>query len=166
MELLIGESFAGGDGNEAHINVLAGPRSGSVGAAFATALTNPKPGNIPFLAVLQPNIPVVPATLMINKASIENERHGTLTWGAIQAGVAMGVRDALDEGALAGHDLDAWVLIVAAWNNPAASDEEQVYENNRIAMREALLRADGKLGYVGDYRDKSLEARNPYFRRG
>ena len=74
------------------------------------------------------------------------------------------MRDALDAGALQGQDLGAWALIVAAWNNPAATDEDAVFENNRIAMREALLRADGKLGYAGDYRDRTLEPRNPFFR--
>ena len=164
MDLIIGESYAGTVPNEAHINVLAGLRSGPLGVAFATALANPKPGVVPFLVVLQPNVPVVPATLMVNKAAIINDRHGTLTWGAAQAGVATGVREALDAGALAGQDLDAWVLIVAAWNNPAAAGEEQVFESNRIAMREALLRADGKLDYAGDYRDRRLEARNPFYR--
>src|SRR5437763_3308575 len=38
MDLLIGECYAGGHGNEAHINVLAGPRAGPIGAAFATTL--------------------------------------------------------------------------------------------------------------------------------
>src|SRR5437764_15346145 len=145
MDLLIGESYAGAGGNEAHINVLAGPRSGPLGVAFATALANPKQGHIPFLVVLQPNIPVVPATLLINKAGIADDRHGALFWGAVQAGVALGLRAALDAGALEGQDPDTWVLIVAAWNNPLASDEDLVCENNRIAMREALLRADGKL---------------------
>ncbi len=164
MELLIGESYAGGDGNEAHINVLAGPRSGPMGVAFATALTNPKPGHVPFLGVLRPNVPIAPMTLIINKATIADDRHGTLTWGAVQAGVAEGVRDALDAGALSGHDLDEWVLIAAAWNNPRARDEDAVYANNRTAMREALLRADGKLGYAGDFRDRALEAANPFFK--
>src|SRR2546430_3881913 len=95
MDLLIGESYAGGHGNEAHINVLAGPRAGPIGAAFATTLANPKPGHVPFLAVLQPNIPVVPATVLINKSSISDAAQGTIFWGAVQAGVAAGVRDAL-----------------------------------------------------------------------
>ncbi len=162
--MLVGEAFTGEGGDTAHINVLAGPRSGPLGTAFAGALANPKPGIVPFLAVLQPNIPVVPATLIVNKAAIETDRHGTLTWGAMQAGVAEGVRDALDEGALDGRNLEEWVLIVALWNSPAASDEEAIYQNNRAAMREALLRADGKLPYAGNYRDRAITARNPFFR--
>src|SRR5579883_258715 len=156
MEMLVGEAFTGEGGDTAHINVLAGPRSGPLGTAFAGALANPKPGIVPFLAVLQPNIPVVPATLIVNKAAIETDRHGTLTWGAMQAGVA--------EGALDGRNLEEWVLIVALWNSPAASDEEAIYQNNRAAMREALLRADGKLPYAGNYRDRAITARNPFFR--
>lgn len=166
MELLIGEAFAGDGGNAAHINVLAGPRSGPIGGAFATALAGPRSGHVPFLAVLQPNIPIHPPTLMINKATIVDDRHGTLTWGAAQAGVATGMREALDAGALAGCNLDEWALIVAAWNDPKADDEASVFENNRNAMRDALLRADGKLGYAGEYRDHALEARNPFYKKG
>lgn len=166
MDLLIGEAFAGDGANAAHINVLAGPRSDPIGGAFATALAGPRPGHVPFLAVLQPNIPIHPPTLMINKATITDDRHGTLTWGATQAGVAMGVREALDAGALAEQNLDEWALIVAAWNDPNAADEDAVFENNRTAMREALLRAAGKRGYAGDYRDRRLDARNPFYKKG
>ena len=45
-----------------------------------------------------------------------------------------------------------------------ASDEDLVGANNRAAMREAALHADGKLGYAGDYRGRSLDARDPFFR--
>jgi len=45
-----------------------------------------------------------------------------------------------------------------------ASDEDLVCENNCAAMREASRRADDKLGYTGDYRRRSLDVRNPFFR--
>jgi hypothetical protein len=45
-----------------------------------------------------------------------------------------------------------------------ASDEDVVGEKKRAALCEALLRADGTLGYTGHYRDRSLHARGPFFR--
>ena len=82
----IGEGFVGEGANAAHINVVLGLRDGPVGTAWATALATPREGHVPFVAVAQPNMPVVPFTLFVNKAAIANDRHGELTWGAAQAG--------------------------------------------------------------------------------
>lgn len=86
----VGEGFAGDGANAAHINTVLGEKSGPVGGAFVTTLGSPKVGHIPFLVVWKPNVPVTPATLFVNKAAIANDRHGELTWGAAQAGVAHG----------------------------------------------------------------------------
>src|SRR5205085_4176327 len=94
----LGESFAGDGVNAAHVNTVVGPREGAVGTAWATALATPSDGHAPFVAVLQPNLPVKPFTLFVNKARIASDAHAQLTWGAAQAGVAAGVADALAEG--------------------------------------------------------------------
>jgi len=136
--MLIGESYIGEGAEAAHVNTVLGERSGPVGAAWATALATPSAGHTPFVAVLVPGLPVKPMTLFVNKAPIEGDEHGTLTWGAAQAGVASGVADAVSEGILSAADADRSVLIAAVWVNPAARDAEKVYANNRVATREAL----------------------------
>ena len=50
--------------------------------------------------MVRPGLPAKPLTLFVNKAAIAGERHGRLTWGAAQAGVAGGVMDAVAEGAI------------------------------------------------------------------
>ena len=77
-------------------------------------------------------------TLFVNKAPIAGDEHGTLTWGAAQAGVAGGVADAVSEGIISEADADQSLIIAAVWVNPAARDAEKVYANNRTATREAL----------------------------
>jgi 5,6,7,8-tetrahydromethanopterin hydro-lyase len=134
----IGESFVGEGANAAHINTVLGDRDGPVGVAWATALATPRPGHTPFVAVVVPGTPVKPMTLFVNKATIDGAEHGTLTWGAAQAGVACGVADAVSEGIISEPDADRLVLIAAVWVNPAASDAGLVYANNRAATREAL----------------------------
>jgi 5,6,7,8-tetrahydromethanopterin hydro-lyase len=136
--VLIGESFIGEGAEAAHINVVLGHRSGPVGIAWATALATPSAGHTPFVAVLRPGVPVKPLTLFVNKAAIANDAHGTLTWGAAQAGVAGGVADALADGIVAADEADGLVLIAAVWVNPAAADADLVYANNRAATRAAL----------------------------
>lgn len=162
--MLIGEGFAGDGVNAAHINVVLGDRNGPVGTAWVTALATPRPGHVPFVAVSQPGVPIMPFTLFVNKATIEGDAHGTLTWGAAQAGVSAGVGDAFAQGSLAVvGDISDLVLIVAVWVNPLADSEESVFENNRAATSAALAMA------VEPSHKVDLSAMtnpsNPYFRQ-
>jgi 5,6,7,8-tetrahydromethanopterin hydro-lyase len=136
--MLIGESYIGEGAEAAHVNTVLGERSGPVGVAWATALATPSAGHAPFVAVVVPGLPVKPLTLFINKASIAGDEHGTLTWGAAQAGVAGGVADAVSDGIISADDADQNLIIAAVWVNPAARDADLVYANNRTATREAL----------------------------
>lgn len=134
----VGEGFAGDGADAAHINTVLGARGGPVETAWATALASPSPGHTPFLVVARPGLAVQPPTLFVNKASIANDRHGELTWGAAQAGVARGVIDALRDGVVEAARAHDRLLITAVWVNPAADDERAVYENNARATLAAL----------------------------
>ncbi len=134
----IGESFVGSGAEAAHVNTVLGDRSGPVGTAWATALASPSSGHSPFVAVLRPSLPVKPLTLFVSKATVTDGGHGTMTWGAAQAGVAAGVADAVADGIVPVEHADSDVLIAAVWVNPAAEDAQAVYENNRAATRAAL----------------------------
>ena len=163
--VLIGESFAGEGAEAAHINTVLGDRDGPVGAAWATALATPRAGHAAFVTILQPNLPVKPLTLFVNKA-IADERHGDLTWGAAQAGVAGGVADAVADGVISVEEAEELLLIAAISVNPAARDAMLVYQNNRAATRNAL-----ENGVVGAPKlDEILAARhepaNPFFTPG
>ena len=76
---------------------------------------------------------VVPATIMMNKATATTERHQTITWGAAQLGIGQGVLDAVADGLLAAdHET---IVFVAIWIDAAADDETAVREAGRAAMR-------------------------------
>lgn len=75
-------------------------------------------GHIPFLVVWKPNVPVTPATLFVNKAAIESDQHGELTWGAAQAGVAHGVTEYAAQRFTELGQSDAFVLLTAVWVDP------------------------------------------------
>ena len=138
MKSEYGESFVGEGTNAAHINTVLGDREGAVGTAWATGLATPSAGHTRFVAVAAPNQPLQPMTLFVNKATIETERHGDLTWGAAQHGVARGVQKACDNGVFGANDLHELALIVAVWVNPLADDAVQVEENNAEATYLAL----------------------------
>lgn len=134
----IGEGFVGDGADAAHVNTVLGDRAGPVGAAWAAALAAPSAGHAAFVVVGQPGVAALPATLLVNKATIERPEHGEMTWGAAQAGVAKGVALALGEGiidaAAAGH----LVIIAAVWVNPGALEAAAVFANNAEATLQAL----------------------------
>lgn len=158
-----GESFIGEGAEAAHINTILGRRNGPVGTAWATALATPSQGHTPFVAVVKPGIPAKPMTLFVNKAPIGNPQHGTLTWGAAQAGVAAGVADAVAAGHIDAADCDELVLIAAVWVNPEASDAELVYTNNRVAMLTAIRASLEGLPQINDVLAARHQPSNPYY---
>ena len=108
---------------------------------------------------------VVPATIMMNKATATTERHQTITWGAAQLGIGQGVLDAVADGLLAAdHDT---IVFVAIWIDAAADDETAVREASRAATRAGVADAvDGR----GPGRDRApgrraRRARQPVLRR-
>src|SRR2546430_9046343 len=135
--VLIGESYVGEGAEAAHVTRVAGGRDGPVGTAWATALATPRPGHSAFVVILRPNLPVKPLTLFVNKASIADEQHGDLTWGAAQAGVAGGVADAVADGVISAEEAEDLLLIAAIWVNPAARDAQPGYQNHPAAPRKA-----------------------------
>jgi len=135
---LIGEGFVGSGPNAAHLNVVLGRKGGPVETAWVTALATPRLGHAPFVAILQPNVPVKPLTLFVNKADIRGDGHAHLTWGAAQAGVARGVAGAVADGLVPREEVDELLLMAAVWVDWAADNAEAVYRNNSEATRAAL----------------------------
>jgi 5,6,7,8-tetrahydromethanopterin hydro-lyase len=134
----VGEAFVGAPPNAAHVNTVLGRKGGPVETAWATALATPRQGHAAFVVAFQPGLAVKPATLFVNKAGIDGERHGNLTWGAAQAGVARGVVEAVRAGFVSAGDVEELLLIAAVWVDPNADDEDAVYENNAEATQAAL----------------------------
>jgi 5,6,7,8-tetrahydromethanopterin hydro-lyase len=159
----IGECFVGDGVDAAHVNTVLGRRGGPVETAWATALATPRPGHAAFVAVLRPNLPVRPLTLFVNKATIADDRHGELTWGAAQAGVAAGVADAVAAGTIAAAEADDLLLIAAVWVNPDARGADAVFANNRRATADALASGAAGTPTVDDVLAARDAPSNPYF---
>ncbi len=158
-----GEAFVGEGVDAAHINTVFGGKGGPIETAWVTALATPRPGHAAFVATVAPGIAVQPWTLFVNKAGIESERHGQLTWGAAQAGVAGGVMDAVAADVINRLYTPGRLLIVAVWVNPEASDEAAVYANNRQATLEALTAGRDNRPSVDDALAAAAHPFNAYF---
>lgn len=162
MEL--GESFVGTGPEAAHVNTVLGEREGPVGVAWATGLATPSAGHAPFVAVLQPGLPVKPSTLFVNTAAIAGDDHARMTWGPAQAGVAAGVADVVASEVLSLEEADRFVLIAAVWVDPRSTDAEAVFANNREATRAAVVIGRASLPAPADAAAKRNDAWNPFFR--
>ena len=87
-DFFLGESLVG-DGNEvAHIDLIIGSKTGPAGAAFCNALANNKDGFTTLLAVVSPNLPAKPDTLLFNKVTIKGAKQAVQMFGPAQAAVA------------------------------------------------------------------------------
>ncbi|MGN6379354.1 MAG: formaldehyde-activating enzyme [Gaiellales bacterium] len=133
----IGEAWAGEVPNGSHINVVLARRGSATASAAAVALAVPDEGHAPVVVCLGAGNAVRPVTVMKNKATVESELHGLITWGAAQLGIGQGVLDAVDQGLLDAADADDVVLLVAVWVDPDAHDETAC----RLSAREAMLLA-------------------------
>jgi 5,6,7,8-tetrahydromethanopterin hydro-lyase len=137
----IGEAWSGEVPNGSHINLVLARRGSATAAAAVGALAAPRPGILPFLACLSPGELVRPATIVVNKVSVEDPTVQRITWGAAQLGIAQGVLDAVAEGLIDGGAVDDLVILVALWVDPAAHDDPAVKRANRAATRVAIADA-------------------------
>lgn len=138
---LIGEALVG-EGNEvAHIDLLIGDKDGPVGNAFANGLSNLSAGHTPLLAVIRPNLPPKPHTLLVPKVTVKNMEQAEKIFGPAQAAVAKAVADAVEEGIVPKDKIDDWVIICSVFINPGAEDYRQIYQYNYGATKLALRRA-------------------------
>jgi 5,6,7,8-tetrahydromethanopterin hydro-lyase len=158
----VGESLVG-DGNEvAHIDLLIGSKEGPVGEAFATALLNQKEGHTNLLAVVAPNLPAKPDTLMANKVTLKGEAQVGQMFGPAQAAVARGVVDSVKEGVIPQDQVDGLCIIVGVFIHWDASDEKKIFDWNYQATKESIARAMGNQPSAQSVIDGAAEARHPF----
>ncbi len=141
---LIGEALIG-EGNEvAHIDLLIGDKSGPVGEAFASGLSNLSAGHTPLLAVIRPNLPPKPHTLLVPKVTVRNMEDVGKIFGPAQAAVAKAVADAVEEDIIPKEKVDDWVIVCSVFLHPQATDCRKIYHYNYGATKLALKRALAK----------------------
>ncbi|MCW4055712.1 MAG: bifunctional 5,6,7,8-tetrahydromethanopterin hydro-lyase/3-hexulose-6-phosphate synthase [Candidatus Bathyarchaeota archaeon] len=138
---LIGEALVG-DGDEvAHVDLLVGDKDGPVGDAFASGMSNLSAGHTPLLAVIRPNLPPKPHTLLVPKVTVKNLEEVGKIFGPAQAAVAKAVADSVEEGVIPRDKVEDWVIVCSVFIHPNAKDYRRIYHYNYGATRLALKRA-------------------------
>ena len=161
-KVCVGESLVG-DGNEvAHIDLLIGPRGSAVETAFCNALTNNKDGFTTLLAVIAPNLPAKPNTIMFNKVTIKGAKQAVQMFGPAQAAVARAVVDSVEAGVIPqGKAVDYCVMggVFIHWD---AADDQKIYDFNYQATKEAIQRAMANKPSVAEVIAGARTAKHPF----
>ena len=161
-DFFLGESLVG-DGNEvAHIDLIIGSKSGPAGSAFCNALANNKDGFTTLLAVVAPNLPAKPDTLLFNKVTIKGAKQAVQMFGPAQAAVARAVVDSVASGVIPKDKADDLCVLVGVFIHWDASDDQKIYDYNYQATKESIARALGKKPSVDEVISGSKTAKHPY----
>ncbi|MGA9142057.1 MAG: formaldehyde-activating enzyme [Methanocella sp.] len=162
MNTMIGEALVG-EGNEiAHIDLAIGAKGTPFETAFMTALTQPAMGHTPLLAVLEPNLPCKPSTLMVNKVTIRNGKQALLMFGPAQASVAKAVADCVADGVIAKEQAENLLIIVSVFIHWAAKDKKKIYDYNYEATKLAIKRAMAGEPKIDEVLAKRKTAKHPF----
>jgi 5,6,7,8-tetrahydromethanopterin hydro-lyase len=138
---MVGESLVG-DGNEvAHIDLLIGPRGSAVETAFCNGLVNNKDGFTSLLAVVAPNLPCKPNTMMFNKVTIKGAKQAVQMFGPAQRGVAMAVADCVEDGTIPMDEANDVFICVGVFIHWEAADDTKIQDYNYEATKESIKRA-------------------------
>lgn len=138
---LIGEALMGEGSEVAHVDLMIGDKNGPVGEAFANGLSNLSAGHTPLLAVIRPNLPPKPHTLLVPKVTVKDFEQTEKIFGPAQAAIAKAVADSVEEGIIPENKVDDWVIVISVFVHPKAEDYRRIYQYNYGAARLALKRA-------------------------
>jgi 5,6,7,8-tetrahydromethanopterin hydro-lyase len=161
-DFFIGESLVG-EGNEvAHIDLIIGSKSGPAGAAFTSALSNQKDGFSTLLAVVTPNLPAKPDTLLFNKVTIKGAAQAVQMFGPAQAAVARAVVDSVTAGIIPKNKADDYCVLVGVFIHWEAKDNQKIYDYNYQATKESIQRALANKPSVDEVIAAAKTASHPY----
>jgi 5,6,7,8-tetrahydromethanopterin hydro-lyase len=161
-DFFIGESLVG-DGNEvAHIDLIIGSKSGPAGLAFTHALTNQKEGFNALLAVVTPNLPAKPDTILFNKVTIKGAKQAVQMFGPAQAAVARAVVDSVEAGVIPRDRANDLCVLAGVFIHWDATDDQKIFDNNYRATRESIERALGSVPTVDTVIAQEKTAEHPY----
>jgi formaldehyde-activating enzyme len=146
--LRTGEALVEGEPawSAAEPEVIVGELDGPVGHALAQLLGGQVRGHTRVFALLNSDVQVRPATLMVSKVTVADSRYTNILMGTVQAAVANGVLDAVRSGDIPRERVNDLGIIVSVWLDPAAVgaadlDHQLLFRTNREATAKAIRKA-------------------------
>jgi 4-hydroxy-tetrahydrodipicolinate synthase len=161
FDLKVGESLVGERVELAHVDLIIGGKKGPVGQAYARTLAHPAKGREGLQVILEPNMQVKPATIMIPTVKVTSLRHASLVYGPAQAAIAKAVMQCVEDGILPKEAAEDIVIIVNVYVHPSASSRKRIFINNYKATRNAIRKAMEGVPTADDGIKNAENARHP-----
>jgi len=96
---------------------MIGDKNGPDEQAFANRMTQLSAGHTPVLAVIRPNLPPKPHTLIVPKITVKNMEDTGKIFGPAQVAVAKAIADSeLKKEFIPTNKLDSWVITCSVFN--------------------------------------------------
>lgn len=106
--------------------IVLGELNGPVGQAMATLLGDQAKGHTKVFAILNSDIQVKPATLMVSKVTVKDNRYTNILMGTVQAAIANGVLDAVRQKVIPKKLAYELGIIYSVWLDPSVLSVEKV----------------------------------------
>jgi 5,6,7,8-tetrahydromethanopterin hydro-lyase len=160
-KVCIGEALVG-EGNEvAHIDLIVGPRGSLAESTFYHTLTSQREGVNGLLALIAPNLPAKPNTVMFNKVTIKEGRQAELMFGPAQTAVARAVTDCIKDGTIPKEQANDLFICAGVFIHWEARDKQKIQQYNYDATKLALKRAVEGKPTVDEVLQKEDTVRHP-----
>ena len=144
----VGESLVAGGpaGTAAEPEVIIGELNGPFGTAFANLMGNQTKGHSKVLAIMNTDVMVKPATQMVSKVTVKENRYTNILMCTVQAAIANGVLDSVRNGDIPKDKANDLGVIVSVWLNPSVStddklDHKVLFDIHRKATSQAIHKA-------------------------
>ena len=126
--------------------VIIGELDGPVGQALANLLGGQVQGHTRVFALLNSDVQVKPATLMVSKVTVNDSRYTNILMGTVQAAIAHGVLDAVRSGVIPRDRVNDLGIIISVWLDPSVVEAEDydpavLFQTQREATTKALTKA-------------------------
>ena len=126
--LRTGEALVEGDEDYlcAEPEVVIGELDGPVGHALANLIGDQVKGHTRVFAILNSDVQVRPATLMVSKVTVKGAAYTNILMGTVQAAIANGVLDAVREGVIPKDKVNDLGIIYSVWLDPSITKVDHV----------------------------------------
>ena len=125
-------------------------------------MSNNTDGFTKLLAVVTPNLPAKPDTLLFNKVTLKNATQAVQMFGPAQAAVARAVVDSVESGVIPRDKADDYCVLVGVFIHWDASDDQKIYDFNYQAAKESIQRALAGKPTVSEVIAGAKTAKHPF----